>query len=109
MKKLLIVLLSLSAGTLVYLTGETGIVRNYFPDLFWGIAVLLTATWMEEENFQQGFIYSLIALPVITEVGQLGIFPGTFDIYDMTIYVFLLLVFFHVQIKHVCKRIVKHY
>jgi hypothetical protein len=107
MRKVLIAVLSLLAGTLVYLTRESGIARNYLPDLFWGVAVLATAFWMQEENFQQGFIYALLALPVITEIGQLEIFPGTFDVYDMAIYIFLLSVFFYVQIKKLCKREVK--
>ena len=107
MIRYLTIFLCLFTGVLVYAELNSGMIRNYLPDLLWGLALCQTATLMYEDKFHQGFIYVLLALPFLTEAGQLGLFPGTFDKYDLLVYGGLYTLFFHPQIILLCKRKLK--
>ncbi len=103
-----IISISLLTGLFIYAVLSTGVIRNYLPDLLWAFAICQTAILMQENKFHHNFIYALLVLPFITEAGQLtGLFPGTFDVYDLLVYSVLYIVFFHSQIIQLCKKTLK--
>lgn len=107
MKRYFIISISLLAGLLIYTVLSTGMIRNYLPDLLWAFAICQTAILMQENKFHHGFIYALLALPFLTEAGQLSLFPGTFDVYDLLVYSGLYTIFFHSKIRLLCKKTLK--
>lgn len=104
MIRYLAIFISLLTGILIYEELETGMIRNYLPDLLWGLALCQTAVLMRENKFHPGFVYTLLILPFFTEAGQLNLFPGTFDWYDLLVYTGLYTTFFYSQIIQLCKR-----
>lgn len=95
----------LLAGLLIYAAGVRGPVRNHVPDLAWAYALCQTVRLLQENRFQPVFAVILLLMPVLTELGQSGIFPGTFDPLDLLIYAGLYILFFHSQIMRVCKKL----
>ena len=81
------------------------LLRNFLPDLLWAIAINLTAILMASKKFPVFYIYSLIILPFLSEIFQyIGLMPGTFDWYDLVIYLFVFLLCFNKKIIHLCKK-----
>jgi hypothetical protein len=108
MTRYLIIGACLLTGLLIYAAGYAGIIRNHVPDLLWAWALCETVRIMQEQKFHQGFLYGLLAMPFITEAGQLGLFPGTFDPFDLLVYAGLYTLFFHPQIIGLCKKLSNH-
>lgn len=107
MSRYIIIFSSLLGGVVIYGVGETGLIRNYLPDILWAIALCQTALLMRENKFHPGIVTALLVMPFITEAGQVNLFPGTYDPYDLLVYSGLYIAFFHPQIIHLCKRIRK--
>ena len=128
MKKLIIIIMLLACGVgfywlfrpNIYLFEIIGIENNqpieasssififfriFLPDLLWAIAINLTAILMASKKFPVFYIYSLIILPFLSEIFQYtGLMPGTFDWYDLVIYLFVFLLCFNKKIIHLCKK-----
>ncbi|HUR67080.1 MAG TPA: hypothetical protein VMZ03_12090 [Chitinophagaceae bacterium] len=107
MIRFVVILLSLLAGIAVYAFFQRGLIRNYLPDILWALSLCQAAILMYEKNFHPAFVGVLLLLPFLMETGQLGLFPGTFDAYDLLLYGGLYIAFFHPQIIFLCKRISK--
>ena len=128
MKRIITILIFLISGLIIYWLFSPGIylfkwtgfnnkelniptsiisilIKNYLPDLLWAAAVNNTAILMAEKKIDAVYIYSLIALPFISETLQrLSFIPGTFDWYDLLIYFIIFLYYFKFKIYQLCKK-----
>jgi hypothetical protein len=107
MNRCIIICASLLFGLIVYGVWQTGLIRNYLPDILWGFALCHTALLMLENKFHPVFVIALLVMPFVTEAGQLNLFPGTFDPFDLLVYAGLYTLFFHPQIIGLCKKLSK--
>ena len=84
--------------------GWDAMIRNYLPDILWAIAVNQTAILLTAKRFPTIYVYSLIALPFLSEISQyFGLLPGTFDLFDLLIYFFSFLVCCKPKLLPLCK------
>jgi hypothetical protein len=68
--------------------------KNYLSDFFWILFILFLMIWMRKKNIPALYGYLLLALPIVSEIGQYyKIFPGTFDWVDILIYIIVILPF----------------
>lgn len=107
MNRCVTISICLITGTFIYATLDKGVIRNYLPDMLWALAICHTAILMQENKFHPGFVFVLLVLPFFTEAGQLTLFPGTFDKFDILVYTGLYTGFFYSQIIQLCKRKLK--
>ena len=83
------------------------LIRNYLPDILWVAAVINISLLMKEKDIPLIYIYALLALPFLSEILQgFKVIPGTFDWYDILIYLTAFLISFNPKINIVCKRFI---
>ena len=128
MKRLITIILLLLSGLIIYWLFRPGIfffkmagiynsnvitipvtqisilVKNYLPDFLWVIALYNTAILLKEQKVAIVYINSLIVLPFLSEVLQnFQVIPGTFDWYDLLVYLLAYIFCFKSKIIHLCK------
>ncbi len=84
-----LILLSLIAGVVIYMISPLGKLKNYGPDFLWAFAFALAINGLSKTSFTIKPILTVTIVGVFYELGQkYGLWSGTYDPLDITVYVF---------------------
>jgi|GEM_PF-2268753 len=79
--------------------GIDAFIRNYIPDFLWAMALLNTTHLLKSFKTGKFCVYALFALPFFSEILQFfKCIPGTFDWYDLLVYILAFFLFFNSKI-----------